>query len=63
MSIVYTDDQYYYDIGNAIREKNGTQITYKPSEMANAVKSISSGASDYIEPPIYPTPTVTLTVT
>jgi hypothetical protein len=31
------------DIGNAIREKNGTENTYKPSEMGNAIREIQSG--------------------
>lgn len=31
------------DIGNAIRSKNGLTTTYKPAEMAEAIKAISSG--------------------
>lgn len=38
--IVKTNDQYYKDIANAIRQKNGSESTYKPSEMAAAIESI-----------------------
>lgn len=31
--------------GNAIRSKNGTTDTYKPSEMANAIENIETGGS------------------
>ena len=31
------------DIGNAIRSKNGLTTTYKPAEMAEAIKAISTG--------------------
>jgi len=34
-------------IANAIREKNGEQTTYTPSEMITAISNISSGGSDY----------------
>ena len=40
---VVTDDKHYHDIGEAIREKNGTETQYKPSEMADAVRAIESG--------------------
>lgn len=33
------------DIANAIREKNGTESTYKTSEMGNAIRSIQSGGN------------------
>ena len=42
---VLTNNQHYADIANAIRAKNGTEATYKPSEMAEAVAAIKS--SDY----------------
>lgn len=42
MSIVITDDKNYSGISAAIREKNGTQKQYKPSEMADAIKAIPS---------------------
>ena len=43
MALVKTNNQYYTDIANAIREKNGETIPYKPSEMANAILGIESG--------------------
>lgn len=39
MSIVITDNTHYENIAQAIREANGTANTYKPEEMAQAVKS------------------------
>ena len=45
MSIVTIDDSYLTAIGNAIRAKNGTTTTYKPSEMAAAISAIESGGS------------------
>ncbi len=41
--IIKTDDKNYFDIAAAIREKNGTAETYKPSEMALAIANIESG--------------------
>ena len=43
MSIVTIDDSYLTAIGNAIRAKNGTTTTYKPSEMAAAISAIETG--------------------
>lgn len=37
-------DTYLADIADAIRDKNGTETQYKPSEMANAISSISTKA-------------------
>ena len=45
MSIVTIDDSYLTAIGNAIRAKNGTTTTYKPSEIAAAISAIESGDS------------------
>ena len=45
MSIVTIDDSNLTAIGNAIRAKNGTTTTYKPSEMAAAISAIESGDS------------------
>ena len=42
MAKVLVSDQYLTDIANAIREKNETNITYTPSQMANAILSISN---------------------
>lgn len=43
MAIVTTDDVNYKNIASAIREKNGTENTYKPAEMATAIRSIAQG--------------------
>ena len=40
MAIGRTDDRYYQEIADAIREKNGSQIRYKPREMPGAIKAI-----------------------
>lgn len=45
MSIVTIDDSYLTAIGNAIRAKNGTTTTYKPSEMAAAISALETGDS------------------
>lgn len=45
MAIVTTDNQYYTAIANAIRGKNGTETTYKPSDMAAAITAIPSGGN------------------
>ncbi len=42
MSIITTDNAYYTDIGNAIRSKLDTDQTYTPSEMGDAIRSISA---------------------
>ena len=41
--IVLSNSQYYSDIANAIRAKNGENTQYKPSEMALAIKSLQGG--------------------
>lgn len=43
MAIVTIDDTNLTNIANAIRSKNGTNNTYKPSEMASAIESIETG--------------------
>lgn len=35
-----TDDTYYGEIASAIRAKNGTNNTYQPSQMANAISAL-----------------------
>lgn len=40
MGIVRTDDQYYADIANAIRSKNGSSDEYYPYEMAAAIEAL-----------------------
>ena len=42
MAKIITDDQHYKNIANAIRESNGETTLYKPSEMADAVRNLSS---------------------
>lgn len=41
MATVKTDDQHYINIANAIRSKLGTQQTFRPSEMDDAILQIS----------------------
>ncbi len=53
MAKVLVTDTHLTDIADAIREKNGSSDTYKPSEMANAIESIESG--------ITPTETINIT--
>lgn len=43
--IVTVDDTNLKAIADAIREKNGTEETYKPSEMASAIEGIKSGGT------------------
>lgn len=42
MSKVFVEDTEMQDIANAIREKNGTDTKYLPSEMGGAVRAIVS---------------------
>lgn len=39
-------EEHLQDIADAIREKNGSTDTYKPSEMASAIRGISSGGDN-----------------
>lgn len=41
MAIVYTNEQNYADIADAIRTKNGSETLYKPSEMAAAINALN----------------------
>ena len=43
MARVVVNDAYLTDIADAIRSKNGTQDTYTPAEMAEAIEAISGG--------------------
>ena len=47
MAHVYTEEQNLVDIANAIREKNGTDNTYAPSEMASAIGDLKVGELDF----------------
>lgn len=42
-----TDEQNYVDIANAIREKNGSDTQYLPSEMADAIGALAVGKLDW----------------
>ena len=44
MSVVTINDEHLKNIANAIRQKSGETDKYKPSEMANAIKNISSSS-------------------
>lgn len=44
MSKVLVTESYLTDIGDAIRNKNGSTTKYKPSEMAGAIKSLTGGS-------------------
>ena len=50
MAEVLVQDSSLQDIADAIREKNGTETTYKPSEMGDAVRGISGGGGGGIPP-------------
>lgn len=43
MGRVYVTDTYLTNIANAIRSKNGSAVTYYPSEMAAAINNIPTG--------------------
>ena len=43
MATVTVNDSNLYDIADSIRAKLGVQTTYKPSQMADAIDSISGG--------------------
>lgn len=40
MSKILTDNQYYHQIANVIREQNGTSNTYTPPQMVSALKDL-----------------------
>lgn len=43
----YIDKQTLQDIADAIRTKNGSEETYKPSEMADAIRGIEGGGDGF----------------
>ena len=49
MAKVLVNESSLTGIANAIRSKNGTSDTYKPSEMAAAIEAIESGGG-VVEP-------------
>jgi hypothetical protein len=50
MANVIINDTNLTNIANAIREKNGTTNSYKPSEMANAIAAIEASGGGGYEP-------------
>ena len=45
MTKVLTDPKYYTAIANAIRAKNGSTTTYKPSGMADAITALTTSSN------------------
>lgn len=45
MANVLVEEQYLQDIADAIRVKNGSNNTYTPAQMANAISSITTGGN------------------
>lgn len=46
MTLALTDTQNYSDIADAIRAKAGTEDTYTPAEMAQAIEDLPSGSGN-----------------
>lgn len=55
-------EEYLQDMANAIREKNGSTDTYKPSEMANAIREIEVGGGIKESPNLFSYPYTSFTV-
>lgn len=49
MAKVLISDQYLTNIANAIRNKNGSQNTYTPAQMASAITAISGGSAPTLQ--------------
>lgn len=51
MANVFVEENSLQDIADAIREKNGKETAYKPSEMGAAIRGIEvgSGGKDYLQ--------------
>lgn len=64
MAIVTINDANLTAIANSIRAKNGTQTTYKPSEMASAITAIPTGggSGEVVFKNAFITPTANATV-
>lgn len=64
MAIVTINDANLTAIANSIRAKNGTQTTYKPSEMAAAITAIPTGGGggEVVFKNAFITPTANATV-
>lgn len=63
MAKVIVTDTHLTDIANAIRDKKGTSDTYKPSEMANAIKNIECGAEPILQDIVVSPKTTEQTIT
>lgn len=65
MANVLVNETALHDIADAIREKNGSQDTYKPSEMADAISDIESevtgGTVDELAMNTWPSGAITIT--
>lgn len=57
MAVVRTDNRYYSEIADAIREKNGSADTYTPAQMAEAIRAISVGGIQLVSIAITTAPT------
>ena len=49
MAKVLISDQYLTNIANAIRNKNGSQNTYTPAQMASAITAISGESAPVLQ--------------
>lgn len=63
ITTVYTNNQYYQEIADAIRSKNGTENTYKPSQMAAAIEAIDGGTDPVLQSKTATSSTVSQTIT
>ena len=61
MAKVLVSDQYLTDIANAIREKNETNITYTPAQMASAILAINPKINVLTTTPSSRSTTITFT--
>lgn len=49
MARVFVNDTTLTDIADAIREKNGTEEMYKPSQMANVIRALAVGGASSMD--------------
>lgn len=49
MANVLVEEQSLQDVADAIREKNGTEAIYKPSEMGDAIRLLRDKNVDYVD--------------
>ena len=50
MSKILTNNQYYHQIADVIREQNGTSNTYKPAQMVSALKDLFYEEAEGVPP-------------